>query len=245
MHLRTRNIFLRVWLMSSVSAKTPHLLHAMIQTQSSLLDPPHPALLTRTPSLLFPSLGDVHWDPLLGAQFGRFAEQPLFTDYELHDLMEVSNSEVAPTLFQGSSARSASTFNSGEDIATTPVESKINDAQFLRMLASSRYTQEAEARLDRHEFITLIQKIPYQVHHFRSSTGKPVAMCSHSSAESMQNNQIEHFRENRKLCLSSMKQKFRRQFFLKNKEVRCSQKQNSNYFCRRREPNMLFVRYRI
>ena len=144
----------------------------MIHAQSSLLDPLHPALLTRTPSLLFPSHVNVHWDPLLGAQFGRFAEQPLFTDYELHDLMEVSNSEVAPTLFQGSSARSASTFNSGEDIASTPVESKINDAQFLRMLASPRYTQETEASVDRHALNTLIEKFPCQVHHFPIKHGE-------------------------------------------------------------------------
>ena len=45
--------------------------------------------------------------------------------------MEVRNSEVAPALFQGGSACSVSSYKSGEYIATTPVESEINDAQIM------------------------------------------------------------------------------------------------------------------
>ena len=86
--------------------------------------------------------------------------------------MEVSNSEVAPKPFQGGSACSASTYNSGEDIATAPVESEINDAQIMGMLASPWYNQEREASVDRHEFITLIVKIPCQVHHFPIKYGE-------------------------------------------------------------------------
>ena len=187
--------------------------------------------------------------------------------------MEVSSLEVTPTPFQGGSACSASTYNSGEDIATTPVQSVMNDAQIMGMLASPRYTQERDASVDRHELITLTEKIPCQVHHFPITYGetrrdvftlkygetrcdvftqKKVETSIPRRKETMQNykkfenswryKQIEHFMENRKLCLRSMKQIFIRKFFLKNKEVRYSQRQNSNYFCRRREPNMLLVR---
>ena len=80
----------------------------MIHSQSSLPDPPHLALLARTPSLLLPSHGDIQCDPRPGAQLGRQAEQSPLTGYEPNDLTEVNNSEVAPALFQRSSACSAS-----------------------------------------------------------------------------------------------------------------------------------------
>ena len=57
--------------------------------------------------------------------------------------------------------------------------------------------------------------------------------------------QIEHCKENGKLCLSSLKQNFMRKFFLKNKEVKYSQRHDSNYFCREGELNMEITRYRI
>ena len=120
---------------------------AMIHSSSSLinpfLDPLHPK--PRTPSLLFPSHRDSLRDPRPGALFGRFAEQPPSTGYEPNDLPEENNSEVAPTLFQGGSACSASTCNSREDIDTTPVESETDDAQNMGMSASPLYTQDREA----------------------------------------------------------------------------------------------------
>ena len=91
-----------------------HLSHAMIHAQSSLLDPPHLALRTRTLSLLFPSHGNEHCHPLHGAQFGRCAEQPPSAGYEPNDLTEKNKSEVAHTLFHGGSACSALTCKSRE-----------------------------------------------------------------------------------------------------------------------------------
>ena len=46
-----------------------------------ILAAPHHARLTRTPSLLFPSHGDVPCDPRPKAQFGRLAEHgPYYKD---------------------------------------------------------------------------------------------------------------------------------------------------------------------
>ena len=56
--------------------------HAMSHAQPKLLDLPLHARLTCTPFWLFPSQGDSHCDPRSGAEFGRLAEQPLFTSYE-------------------------------------------------------------------------------------------------------------------------------------------------------------------
>ena len=46
-----------------------------MSSDAVILAPPHLALSTPTPSLLFPSHGDLPCDPRPGAQFGRVAEQ--------------------------------------------------------------------------------------------------------------------------------------------------------------------------
>ena len=96
-------------------------------------------------------------------------------------------------------------------------------------------------------------------------TAKPAAMLSQTECqadnsfqikkERMQNiktfgnswryTQTEHFKENGKICPSSLKQNFMRKFFLKNKEVKYSQRQDSNYFCMKGELNMQITRYRV
>ena len=43
---------------------------------------------------------------------------------------------------------SASTYNAGEDIATAPVDSEVNDAHIMGMLASPLYTQETKSSAD-------------------------------------------------------------------------------------------------
>ena len=50
-----------------------------------------------------------------------------FVDDEPNDLTEVNNSEVTPIFFQRRTSR-ASTYNSGEDTAATPVDSEVDDA---------------------------------------------------------------------------------------------------------------------
>ena len=91
----------------------------MFQAQSSLLNPLHLALATRTPSLRFPSHGDMPCDPHPGAQFARLAELGWCESHEPNDLFEVNKSEVTPIFLQRRTSR-ASTYNSGEDIATAP-----------------------------------------------------------------------------------------------------------------------------
>ena len=277
-HMRTRNIFSRVWLKSSVSSKTLHLLHAMISDAVIVAWPTsscssHSRYVLVVPFTWRCTLWSATWSTVW------FAEQPLFTDDELHDLMEVRNSEVAPyTLPSEALLVLLRLTNSGEDIAATPVESEINDAQnyvnvgFTLVQSGDRskcrpsriYHSDGENSVPGSSFSDQVRRNPSRCVHTQVR-GNPLR-CFHTKEsqvensipirkESMQNNQkfdnswrykqIEHFKENRKLCLSSMEQKFIRQFFLKNKEVRYSQRQHSNYFCRRREPSMLLVRYRI
>ena len=112
----------------------------MFNAQSSLLDPLHLALPTRTSSLLFPSHGDIPCDPRPGAQFGRLAEQSSFAGYEPNDHIEVDNSEVTPMFFQRRTSI-ASPCNSGEDVAARL-------AQTVGMLASPLRAQESEASAD-------------------------------------------------------------------------------------------------
>ena len=67
-----------LFLVSFAKQSSPYA-QIMFHAQSSLLDyPPHP-LPHDGPSLLFPSHGDIHCDPRLGRQLGRFAEQSLLT----------------------------------------------------------------------------------------------------------------------------------------------------------------------
>ena len=83
----------------------------MFHVQSSVLDPPHPALLTRTPSLLFPSHGDMPCDPRRAAQSGRLTGQSPFAGCEpdghiesvqfgggAYNLPKEDQAELRPTL---------------------------------------------------------------------------------------------------------------------------------------------------
>ena len=215
----------------------------MIHAQSPLLDPTHPALLTHSHSFLVVPftcrciLRSATWStvwPICGTT-------PSTSD-EPSKLMEVSNLEVAPTPIQGGSACSASTYNSGEDLATTSVESEINNAQIMGMLANDH--------LDR--------KNPCQVQHFPikyGETRRDVFTLKHGETRSdvthTKGSQVgnfhsekegeyaeqpevqklleihadrdEHFKENRKFFLSSMKQNFIGKFFFEER--------NGHAFC--------------
>ena len=109
-------------LVSSLKQSSSFFWQVVFRAQSSLLDRPHLAHPTRTPSSLFPSHGDTPCDPRPGAQSGRLAEQSPFTSYEPNDLIEVNGSEATPILFQGRPS-TASTYNPGEDSASTPMDS--------------------------------------------------------------------------------------------------------------------------
>ena len=238
----------------------------MFRAQSSLPHPPHLAHPTRTPSLLSPSHGDVPCDPHPGAQVGRLAEQGPFTAYEPNDLTEVNNPEVPHIFFQRRTSR-ASTCNSGEDIAHTPMDSKVDDAQIVGMLASQLYTQERERQVQtHHEFITLTEKVSCQVHHFSDPVQGNLRQCSKTKESEADNiiprereisrnikkfgnswkyEQIEQLKEHKKLCPNSLKRNIRRSFFLKNKEIRYSHRRKSNEFCRKRDLSTPLILYKI
>ena len=67
-----------------------------MSSDAVILAPPHLALSTPTPSLLFPSHGDLPCDPRPGAQSGRVAEKTkaALQVFEPNDLTEVNCSEV-------------------------------------------------------------------------------------------------------------------------------------------------------
>ena len=85
-----------------------------------LLPLPH-----RTPSSLCPAHG---------VQFCRFAEQCTMTVYVPNDSVEVGSTEVTIVLSPPRRASIGSTYNSGEDIATTPALSEVDGRPDLGLL---------------------------------------------------------------------------------------------------------------
>ena len=104
-----------------------------------------------------------------------------------------------------------------------------------------------------HEFVNLTEKIPCEVHHFSDRVRGDPHWSSYTKASqakslipmqgefSENNNKFrsswkyeptEQFEENRKVNPNSPKRNIIREFFLRNTEVN-SQRQISNYFCRR------------
>ena len=132
----------------------------------SLLDPPHEV-------------------PLCGRRqrdrFGRLAESSAATGYEPNDFIEEDTSEVAPTIFQVVSA-CASTQNSRQDGAVTPVEPEINDAQIIGMLASPLFSKEREASADPPgNYHSGKENSGQSPSSFRSNSGNPMEWFSHRS----------------------------------------------------------------
>ena len=107
----------------------------MFHAQSSLLDYTPLPLPHGAPSSLLPSRGSIHFDPHHAGQFGRLAEQSTITSYEPDDPVEVSNTKVTTMLLPSRRASDGSTYNSGEDIATTPASSEMDERQSMGMLA--------------------------------------------------------------------------------------------------------------
>ena len=86
-------------------------------------------------------------DSRQGGDFRRLAEQSLFTSHEPNNLIEVGNTDIMPLLFTRRMSR-ASTDHSGEDTVATPIDSEVDDAQIVGMLASPQYIQERKATAD-------------------------------------------------------------------------------------------------
>ena len=81
---------------------------------------------------------------------GLVAEAPSATGYEPNDFSKENDSAVAPTLFSRRLSLCC-VDNSCEDDAIILVESEINDAQIMELLASPLFSQETEASADQPE----------------------------------------------------------------------------------------------
>ena len=107
--------------------------------------------------------------PLCGPRqrdrFHRLTESSPATDCEPSDFIEENTSEVAPTVFQGVSACSASTPNSSEDGASDSCGVRDQRcADFLGMLASPLFSRREEQAQTNQKFITLEEKLLDKAH---------------------------------------------------------------------------------
>ena len=98
----------------------------------------------------------------------------------------MNNSEVTLSFFFQRRTRRASTYNSGEDTAATPME--VDDAQIVeRWLHHCTHGREQRQVQTQYEFITLTEKIPCHVHHFSDivqGPGPSFSLTRKSSKES-------------------------------------------------------------
>ena len=113
-------------------------------TSSSLLFPPSQSSPCATPQ---------------GLLFGRVA------GHEPNAPVEASSPEVATTLLPSRKTSIVSTNNSGEDIATTPAVSEVDERTDLGKLASPLLTRDRDKCEPSQKFITLIDKVLRQLHH--------------------------------------------------------------------------------
>ena len=100
-----------------------------------------------TPSLPYPLNGSITCNPQHGVQFGRLAEQSPIAGYESNDPVEDNSTEVTTILLPLRRACIGSTYNSGEDIATTPPSSEFCQSGFACHLCVQVWTEQSEERL--------------------------------------------------------------------------------------------------
>ena len=100
-----------------------------------------------TPSLLCLLNGSIPCNPRHGVQFGRLAEQSPVTGFEADDPVEVCIREVTTMLSPSRRASIGSSYNSGEDIATTRASSELDGRQNWGVLASPLFTKERERQV--------------------------------------------------------------------------------------------------
>ena len=105
-------------------------------------------------SPVFPSYQTTTCTPPTGLLLGRFAVQSPLTGYEPNASVEVSSTEVTPTLFPSRNGSIGSPYNSGDDTATTPAVSEVGKRSDWGMLASPLFSQERQGRTHS-EFISL------------------------------------------------------------------------------------------
>ena len=109
----------------------------MSHTQRSWLDRITFLLPHSTPTLVCPSNRSVSCIPQHGVPFGRLAEQSQVKGYEPTVLSRLAARRLRPSRRAGT----GSTYNSGEDIATTPASSEVDERPYMGLLASPVLTQ--------------------------------------------------------------------------------------------------------
>ena len=120
-----------------------------------------------------------------GLLFGRMAEQSPLTGYEPNAPVEVNSAEFTPTLVPSRKGSIGSTFNSGEDIATTPAVSEVDGRSDLGMLASPLLSQERETSANPLGIYHSNRECSEtRSSHVRTISEKPVAMCSNKRKSS-------------------------------------------------------------
>ena len=106
----------------------------------------HFPFLWRTAFLLYSTLQTEPFPcvPLQGHMFGRVAEQSPFTGCDPKAPVEVSSTEVTTLLLPSRKTSTGSTYNSGEEIVTTPAVSEVDERSSLGMLASPLLTKDRD-----------------------------------------------------------------------------------------------------
>ena len=123
-----------------------------------------------------------------GLLFGRFAEQSPLTGYEPNALVQVSSTEVTTTFLPSRKASISSTYNSGGSIVTSLAVSEVDERTDLGMLALLLLTRERQA--PHHPGFHHSNRESSETHssHVRTSTGRPVPMCSNKRKSSPDSN---------------------------------------------------------
>ena len=140
--------------------------------------------------------------PPQGPMFGRFAEQSPFTGYEPNAPVEDGSTDVTTVLLPSRKPSIGSTYNSGEDMVTTPAVSEVDErstfgnAGFTTVNTGERHVQHHS------EFITLRESSETRSSHVRTSTGRPVATCSHTRKSSRDPNVLQESYSERERILS-------------------------------------------
>ena len=227
---------------------------SLIRTHCGLISrfPPIP-LPQHIPCPLYPShSAEQPHDPRTEGQSGRLTVQSPLTGCESNVTVEVSSAEVTSTLLPSNRESFCSVYNSGEDVTTTLVSSKVDEKQSMRMLTSpllmqKRNTGAAPARIyhsNRQKFYVklispskrketcadvLTQKEIEKrlVKHARNTfrTRKNTDRASRSSGCPKNYEQIKQPKEKRQPYQDSLTRNIKR-FSLKNKGIRYYPKQD-------------------
>ena len=160
----------------------------MSHAPRSWLDPfplPH-----SSPSLFYPPNRSISCILQQGVQFGRLAEQSPLASYEPNDPVDVSSTGLTTMLLPLRKASIGSTYNSGEDIATSPSSSEVDERPNLGMLASNTEERDSSAAPFR-IYHSNRENSESRSSHVPTSTGRPVTIYSPKNKSSRDSNVLQ------------------------------------------------------